>query len=78
MSTSTTASSSVRFLNATSNNATAVLHFGTSNDGTEVDGVAPFRPQQTATIGGAPHDAVSGHIDGADRDQSYDRGMCRC
>jgi len=33
--------------------ATQVLHLGTGNGGTEVDGVARFRPQQTGTIGGA-------------------------
>ncbi|HEY3258077.1 MAG TPA: phage tail sheath C-terminal domain-containing protein [Gemmatimonadaceae bacterium] len=51
-STNLTPASSVRFLN-TANNATQALHLGAGNGGTEVDGVARFRPQQTGTIGGA-------------------------
>ncbi len=46
-----TPASSVHFLNASTRNASAQLHLGLANGGREVDGVAPFRPVQSGTVG---------------------------
>jgi len=63
---------SVRFMAASQNSATAVLRLGTANGGTETDAVAPIRPVQTGTVGGAlglpgatftPTGTASGAID---------------
>lgn len=48
-----TPASSVHFVNASRNNAAAILHLGLANGGIEIDAVAPFRPEQTGTVGGA-------------------------
>jgi len=53
-STNTTPASSVHFLNASTGNATGVLHLGTGNGGTEIDAAAPYRPVQTGTVGVPP------------------------
>jgi len=43
--------SSIRFLDASVNSATATLKLGTANGGVETDAAAAFRPQPTGTIG---------------------------
>jgi hypothetical protein len=43
--------SSIHFLDASANSATARLHLGINNGGTETDGAASARPAQTGTTG---------------------------